>query len=289
MRSILGIDGGGTTTTFLAVDGEDCPIEQFQTGPSSFTSSGQARCRESLTEGIRRLRTLPDVVAAGFAGAGRPEAVDFYRRTLSDLLPESEILITTDANIACRGALGHQAGVVLVAGTGAIAIGRTAAGSYFRCGGWGPHFGDEGSGFWIGREAIRTAMAFAEDQRKSDFPEYVANRLNLKNIDHAISAYSSGDLTISRIAGLAGDLARFYPGEPAKGILLGAAAHLRHLVERARARVGPDCVITAIGSVGSQPVIRGLIGIRFSAPLNPPERGAVAWAREQLGEGQAES
>ena len=57
------------------------------------------------------------------------------------------------------------------AGTGSIAIGRNADGTMIRSGGWGPHFGDEGSGFWIGCGVMR---GYAEGARL----EWVGGPLN---------------------------------------------------------------------------------------------------------------
>jgi N-acetylglucosamine kinase-like BadF-type ATPase len=57
-------------------------------------------------------------------------------------------------------------GVVIVSGTGSIAYGRNAAGESARAGGWGYVLGDEGSGYWIGRAALRAVLREA-DQRGS--------------------------------------------------------------------------------------------------------------------------
>ena len=54
--------------------------------------------------------------------------------------------------------------MALVAGTGSVAYGRNAAGKTARAGGWGYLAGDEGSAYWIGREAL-AALALALDGR----------------------------------------------------------------------------------------------------------------------------
>src|SRR6185312_5030233 len=65
-----------------------------------------------------------------------------------------EVVVETDASIALADAFGDRSGVILIAGTGSIAFGRSPAGMLARCGGWGFTFGDEGSGAWIGRRAL---------------------------------------------------------------------------------------------------------------------------------------
>ena len=64
--------------------------------------------------------------------------------------------------IALYDALEDRAGILLVVGTGSIAYGRSPAGEIVRCGGWGPAFGDEGSGGWIGRRALGIVAASSD-------------------------------------------------------------------------------------------------------------------------------
>jgi glucosamine kinase len=61
--------------------------------------------------------------------------------------------------VALDDAFGEGPGVLLIAGTGSVAFGRGPTGTFARCGGWGPFFGDEGSGAWIGRKALSVVTA----------------------------------------------------------------------------------------------------------------------------------
>jgi N-acetylglucosamine kinase-like BadF-type ATPase len=63
-----------------------------------------------------------------------------------------------DEEIALDAAFGGAPGVLVVAGTGANAVGRCRSGVMVHAGGWGPVVGDEGSGTWIGLEAIRAGL-----------------------------------------------------------------------------------------------------------------------------------
>ena len=69
-----------------------------------------------------------------------------------------QIKVIADVEAAHLGALGDRVGVLLLAGTGSMALGRDARGRWARAGGWGPLLGDEGSAFWIGREWLRATM-----------------------------------------------------------------------------------------------------------------------------------
>jgi glucosamine kinase len=68
------------------------------------------------------------------------------------------VQVISDAEAAHAGALGGRDGILLLAGTGSLALGRDARGRWARAGGWGPLLGDEGSAFWLGREWLRSTM-----------------------------------------------------------------------------------------------------------------------------------
>src|SRR5205823_5392181 len=77
-------------------------------------------------------------------------------RSRRSLAPLAEmLLVLSDVEMAHRAAFGDGPGILIVAGTGSIAFGRDASGRRARAGGLGPGKGDEGSGFWIGREYLR--------------------------------------------------------------------------------------------------------------------------------------
>jgi N-acetylglucosamine kinase-like BadF-type ATPase len=82
------------------------------------------------------------------------------RRTLARHLRglASRVHVIPDAQAALLGALGERPGVLLLSGTGSIVVGRNARGRWARAGGLGPALGDEGSGFWLGREWLRTRV-----------------------------------------------------------------------------------------------------------------------------------
>ena len=201
-------------------------------------SVGNDAAREAIAQGIARLTETPDIICAGFAGAGRPESVTFYREVLQSLVPEAQIIIESDAFISSIGAIGIDPGILLIAGTGSIVIGRDKDRGMFRVGGWGPYFGDEGSGFWIGREAIRAGLRSIDRQSSTDFAQRIATALGLKSITEAVGAWAKGELGVPDVAGLFPTVAGIIRTSRENGILREAASHLRELVEIAAKRVG---------------------------------------------------
>ena len=75
---------------------------------------------------------------------------------LRSLAPRVQVL--ADAQAALLGALGDRPGLLVLAGTGSIVVGRDARGRWVRAGGLGPLIGDEGSGFWLGRQWLRAHL-----------------------------------------------------------------------------------------------------------------------------------
>jgi glucosamine kinase len=280
----LGIDGGGSKTTFLLEDSDGKELARVETGPSNWLSTGADETREALAEGVAQLPSIPDVACGGFAGAGRPAGVAFYRACLESLLPETRVLVETDAFITYVGAIGIQPGVLLIAGTGSIALARKNDGTMIRVGGWGSMFGDEGSGFWIGREAISAALRANDAVTFPEFVAGVAETLGLRNITDVPGAWKAGEIDVRTVASLAQTVLKQYPSEPGKQILRDAAGHLRHLTELARERAAlpTGCLKSVSGSLAQNLVMQQLIGMGFSSAANPPAKGAILWARDRI-------
>lgn len=112
-------------------------------------------CRERLDEPISAL-------SVGAAGAwAAPEAAAELARGLARAL-QVPVAVTSDVVSAHAGALGGGAGVLLIAGTGAAALGVDGEVATL-VDGWGPELGDFGSGSWFGREALRAVLRASVD------------------------------------------------------------------------------------------------------------------------------
>jgi glucosamine kinase len=169
MMHFLGVDGGGTKTdcVILRADGEI--VGRGAAGPSNplrvgFPAAFEA-VRIAAAMAMAEAGLLPRQITAavaGLAGAGRRNTVRRALVFLTQTLPNATNLVTTDLEIALETAVGEGEGVVLVAGTGSAAFGRSANGQTARAGGYGPWIGDEGSAYDIGRRAV-AAVAQTRD------------------------------------------------------------------------------------------------------------------------------
>ena len=171
---VIGIDGGGTKTRVVVADENGKFLADVE-GPASAVRPGQAeRSAEVIAETVKRAledaelsSVVPRALCVGVAGVGRePERQALWQALAGREIAE-EIVVHADATIALDDAFGDGAGVLLIAGTGSVAFGRSPAGAVARCGGWGPNIGDEGSGAWIGRRALSVVTA-ASDGREPE-------------------------------------------------------------------------------------------------------------------------
>jgi N-acetylglucosamine kinase-like BadF-type ATPase len=84
------------------------------------------------------------------------------------------VVVIADVEAAWHATLGDGAGILLLAGTGSIVLGRSAGGRWARAGGLGPLLGDEGSGFSIGRAWLRAGADARTQRRFATRPDAVA-------------------------------------------------------------------------------------------------------------------
>ena len=204
---VLGIDAGGTKTVCLLAD-EHAVVAEWR-GPGSNLPAGvagvtEAVLRDAVTAVLGNGSRRPAGICIGMAGVDRPHEAEQVREILSRLDDRAQILVVNDALIALEaGVPGGGAGVVLIAGTGSIAYGRDDAGHAARAGGWGAILGDEGSGYWLGRQALRAVMRAAD--RRGPQTRLAALILEHYQITHAhelVQHVYYGDLRPSAIAAL---------------------------------------------------------------------------------------
>jgi glucosamine kinase len=167
---LLGIDGGGTRCRARLSAPSGLLLAEAVGGPAnirygmeeSFAAVFEAgdRCLEQAGLSARDLQRI--VACFALAGASEPS----YRAAAErHAHPYHDAVVTTDAHAACVGAHAGRDGGVIIAGTGSIGWAELG-GRHFRIGGWGPSVSDEGSGAWLGREALRRVL-WAHDGRIS--------------------------------------------------------------------------------------------------------------------------
>lgn len=244
--AVAGVDGGATRTrvVFLAMDGTE--IARAEGPPGLVDPRWPERAGEAVAALVRDAARdagvpLPlDALWAGLAGAGRGEPRDGARSALTASGVARVVVVGTDVEAAFGHAFPEGAGVLLVSGTGSVALGRSLNGREVRVGGWGALLGDEGSGYAVGMEALRSVVR-ARDGREdpTSLRAGALEALSLREEEDLIAWAASA--TKSQVASLVPVVAAAAAaGDAAAGSILDAAARalLRHVLA-ARACTGP--------------------------------------------------
>ncbi|MFN7003572.1 MAG: BadF/BadG/BcrA/BcrD ATPase family protein [Roseinatronobacter sp.] len=174
MQIFIGLDGGGTACRAQAQLECGLRTEILVGGAANVFSDFPSALKEIstlLSTALEQARALApgatlDLprIAMGLAGVSESGAA----ARLRDALPYVHLAILGDIDISLAGAFEEQDGIVLAVGTGSV-LARQRAGKMLRLGGYGFTLGDEGSGAWIGREALRRAL-HARDRLGPDGP-----------------------------------------------------------------------------------------------------------------------
>ncbi len=163
MAYFVGLDSGGTKTECWLGDERQvlaravCPTVKL-TRVSQEVATQRLRAllaQVSAASGVRLEQVLRTCVGA--AGLSIAEVREWVTRVVGEMVG-GELLVCGDDEIALDSAFCGGPGILVIGGTGSAVLGRCSDGRRFKAGGWGPGIGDEGSGFWIGREAVRRAF-----------------------------------------------------------------------------------------------------------------------------------
>jgi len=299
---LLGIDGGGSKTHAVITDFALNVRGEGHGGPSNPARVGADEAVASIAEAVAEASTQAGVpitkisaACAALAGVGDPAHYEAMKDALRRRLGIASVVLITDARAALEGALDGEPGVVVIAGTGSIAMGINETGELARSGGWGPTLGDEGSGYDIALEALK-AVASSFDGRLPEtlLTALICARLGIDTAADLPSAIYNGEFEHADIASLAelvceaareGDqIANSILEEAGRNLGQLAASVVMKLRLGARsfrvACVGSvfnsgDVVIKPVRDAVSKVAPRAEVGL----PLYSPAIGAVRFAR----------
>lgn len=155
--TVIGIDIGGTKTRGVRFE-DGVPVRDESTGSSNV----QNVSREVAASNLAALFGLigggnVDEVYAGAGGIDTEEDAQALAALISPHVPGARVTVVHDSRLLLAAG-GASAGVAVIGGTGSAAWGRNYDGDEARAGGWGYLLGDEGSGYWLGREAVRHSL-----------------------------------------------------------------------------------------------------------------------------------
>ncbi|MCC7260904.1 MAG: hypothetical protein IT369_00140 [Candidatus Latescibacteria bacterium] len=300
MAQIVGIDGGGTHTRAVALGPGGRLLGVASAGCGNFQVLGLVGLEE-LFAGLRAALEveLPlDGLCLALAGAGRVAEQQAIAELALGQGWASQVRVVSDAQAALVGAHGNQAGLVVLAGTGSMVLGRNAAGVQARAGGWGPLLGDEGSGYFLGMEGIRAALRARDGWGPATLlAERLRCALGLADWDQVVRQIYSGELGRDGVAALATEvIGAARDGDPcARAITAAAGEALGRQVGAVAGKLamGPDLAVAGAGGVFAArellwPAMQAAAApggwrLRWCEALLPPVLGAVLIAMEAAG------
>ena len=205
---VLGLDAGGTKTVCLLADLEGQVLAEARAGGANLQAAGELEVEKVLHDVMERVigdrQAAPSAVVLGMAGVDRAGDAQVMRTVLRRIGFKARLLVTNDALIALVAAVGHAPGVVIIAGTGSIAYGRNARDEAARAGGWGYVLGDEGSGYWIGRHALRAVVRESDGRgHATTLTPLVLEHFGASKPDDLVRAIYEGAFRPSAIAAVA--------------------------------------------------------------------------------------
>ena len=298
MRYVLGIDAGGTKTVGLLADETGRVVAEARGTGANLQTHGELEV-EKVFDGILEAVGARGEIAAvclGIAGVDRPRDEEVIRGILRRLGYRETARVVNDAAIALVAGAEERVGIVILAGTGSIAYGADREGHTARAGGYGFLLADEGSGYWLGHQALRAAVRSADGRGpQSALAGLVFESLGVKSVAEMVPVVYEKGLPKFRIAAHAGlvQQARDRGDAVATALLEEAALELslaaRAVAQRISLGGGPYRVVLAGGVFKACPSLPGRIERCLGLPgaeLAPlrvePAQGAVALALDLL-------
>lgn len=228
MRVFAGCDGGGTKCLVRVVvcdDTGEIVGEGRGISGAANVSTDPKQAERSIVEAWEAARdavslavALPSHtrrvrMVAALAGAGDYSMQTAWTTRLQKVLPFEHVGVVPDASILFAAAQVEGAAVSTVVGTGSIAWARNKEGEVTRAGGLGPKIGDEGSAYWIGRQALRYSLD-ESPHRNEKFASHIVEAWrsmhafeNQTALSAALSNHQSPTRDVARIAPVVFELA----------------------------------------------------------------------------------
>lgn len=196
----LGIDGGGSKTAFLITDEAGHTVAEGVTEGCSYPQIGIHGVARVISDKLELLFHETGLEKSDIKGAavGLPcygedrSADEELKRTVTGAIALPDVCICNDVELGWAGSLGLEAGVHVVAGTGAIAYGRNRKGNRARSNGWHEDFSDEGSGYWLGMQALALFARQADGRmERSVLYERMQEALGITCMEELVPLYGT--------------------------------------------------------------------------------------------------
>ncbi|MGN7399471.1 N-acetylglucosamine kinase [Cytobacillus praedii] len=253
---LLAVDGGGTKTLAVITDSTGSILGEGRAGASNYQVIGKEMAIKALVASIQGALAEAAALNGGpvrfektvFALAGidtsndELEVQEMVEESIKQLgLATHMLLVENDCLSALLGATQNKAGALLISGTGSIVFAHDGRGNFFRTGGWGYRVGDEGSGYWIGKEAIRSIMKMNDGREKETIlSQLILQKFGFQKIEDLYNWVYSPAYCVDDVGALTALVEEAYKlgDKVSQGILDEAAAELTLLLETTIEKAG---------------------------------------------------
>jgi N-acetylmuramic acid 6-phosphate etherase len=191
-EKILGVEGGGTKTSWVLVErGENelRVLDQGKLPPANFRLATPDQLRSMFGE-------LPkEITRAGIflAGCGTEEDRQSLTRLCAEVWPQAKVVVGSDRDSGLAAAVGHGDGIVVNAGSGSSITGRRDK-RIENAGGWGHILGDAGGGYFLSLQALRLILREYDLHRgEVQFTTGILRALSLNNLDELVRWAQTAD------------------------------------------------------------------------------------------------
>jgi len=261
----LGIDGGGTKTHAALMNETQEVLAEGDAGPSNPLRVGVETAVSNIIKAIedacdRGGLLATDITAAtlGLAGVRRRDLRERVRESFCKKLNIRNTTVVTDAEIALFGTTMGKPGLVVIAGTGSICLGRNEKGETAISGGWGPLAGDEGGGVGIAQAALHVVAKASDGRgRQTALSAQAAEYFRASGPENLIVAIYSPQVDNMRIAGFAKLVV--------ETALAGDPAAIEILTDAGRELGVAACAVIEKLRLGDQKIPIGCVGSVFLA------------------------
>lgn len=155
--ALVGLDIGGTKTHGMRWSGNEV-LAEAKSGSANVQNVSLEDAERNIAEVFGALGAGHiDRVVAGAGGVDTEADAQFLRSLIAVHAPHAEIVVVHDTRLILAAGRA-SVGIAVILGTGSAAWGTNAEGKEGRAGGWGYLLGDEASGYWMGREAVRHTL-----------------------------------------------------------------------------------------------------------------------------------
>ncbi|MBA4603596.1 N-acetylglucosamine kinase [Thermoactinomyces mirandus] len=200
----IGVDAGGTKTYAAIMDHDKNILFSIKKGPGNMAINAE-KASNNITDAIKacinsKYGGVSQFIVLGIAGIEKGNSKWQLKQYLEKKF-KLPALVLNDAELAFYSVLGNQNGILAIAGTGSIFLGKNNS-SIKVIGGWGHLLGDEGSAYHLGIQALKILIKEIDQESvQTEFAKTLANEYNILEASRLKEfVYSSSKADIAHIS-----------------------------------------------------------------------------------------